>query len=376
MPGCGCAIAVGSRQRVAEVCGRRVRVALDEEDSARHDESISLGAAAPGLTSDRAASFARRLLVGWLAALAAALACDGALAEEAPSAETSEPAEKSVVVENARSTVRSITLWLARGVDSWFGDRPFEAGGKVSDGRLSMALLLRQHDNPDFDVRFNARFRLPNVEERLYAFVGRDDQRDLITDRPGAFSRQDRLLDDSRDRDFFAGLGRSLNEAIDFRVGLRGGLNPFAQARYRNEWLITPDDQADFRQTLFWSLEDRLGSTTAFSYEHAFSPELAARWLNSATITQEDPHFEWSTLLGAYRSFGDQRLLALETLATGQQGSGVRVSDYGVQARWEQPIYADWLLGGVVLGHFWPREDEDSPRLRAWAVGVNLKMRF
>jgi hypothetical protein len=29
-----------------------------------------------------------------------------------------------------------------------------------------------------------------------------------------------------------------------------------------------------------------------------------------------------------------------------------------------------------VLGHFWPREDEDSPRQRAWAVGVNLKMRF
>jgi hypothetical protein len=324
------------------------------------------------LTSDKVVAVAGRLLVAWVAAFA----CGSALAEEAPPAGSSETAETSVVAENARSTVRAITLWLARGVDSWFGDRPFEAGGKVTDGRLSMAMLLRRHDNPDFDLRFNARFRLPNVEERLYAFVGRDDQRDLITDRPGAFSRQDRLLDDSRDRDFFAGLGRSLNDAIDFRVGLRGGLNPFAQARYRNEWLITPNDQADFRQTLFWSLDDRFGSTTAFSYEHAFAPELAARWLNSATITQEDPHFEWSTLLGAYRSFGDQRLLALETLATGQQGSGVGVSDYGVQVRWEQPVYKDWLLGGAVLGHFWPREDEDSPRLKAWAVGFNLKMRF
>jgi len=279
--------------------------------------------------------------------------------------------------EKARSTVRSLSVWLARGVDSWFGDRPFEAGGgKVTDGRLSTALLLRQHDDPDFDVRFNARFRLPNVEERLYAFVGRDDQRDLITDRPGAFSRQDRLLDDTRDRDFFAGLGRSLNDSIDLRVGFRGGLNPFAQARYRNEWLIGPNDQADFRQTLFWSLEDRFGSTTAFSYEHAFTPNLAARWLNSATITQESEHFEWSTLLGAYRSFGDQRVAALETLAGGETGSGVGLSDYGVQVRWEQPVYEDWLLGGVVLGHFWPREDEDSPRQRAWAVGVSLKMRF
>lgn len=308
---------------------------------------------------------------GLLAACAAAFPCGAAQAEETVPAEVAEAAE------TARSTVRSIAVWLASGVDSWFGDRPFEAGGgKVTDGRLSMALLLRQHDNPDFDVRFNARFRLPNIEERLYAFVGRDDQRDVITDRPGPFSRQDRLLDDTRDRDFFAGLGRSLNDAVDLRVGLRGGLNPFAQARYRNEWLIGPNDLADFRQTFFWSLEDRFGSTTALSYEHAFTPDLAARWLNSATITQESKQFEWSTLLGAYRSFGDQRMLALETLASGEQGSGVGVSDYGVQARWEQPVYQDWLLGGVVLGHFWPREDEDSPRLRAWAVGVSMKMRF
>lgn len=306
------------------------------------------------------------MLLAWLAAPT----CHAATADEPV------PPEVSVVAENARSTVRSIAVWLARGVDSWFGDRPFEQGGKVTDGRLSTALLLRQHDHPDFDVRFNARFRLPNVEERLYAFVGRDDQRDIITDRPGAFSRQDRLLDDSRDRDFFAGLGRSLNDAIDLRVGLRGGFNPFAQARYRNEWLIGPNDLADFRQTVFWSLDDHFGSTTAFSYEHAFTPDLAARWLNSATITQESEHFEWSTLLGAYRSFGDQRVLALETLANGETGSGVALGDYGVQVRWEQPVYEDWLLVGVLLGHFWPRESEDSPRQRAWAVGASLKMRF
>ncbi len=353
--------------------------------------ALSRGAAPPDLTADKAGRgggrgrpFKRRYIAGVLtlhshhiASLSLMLlACVTAPPCHAAAADEPVPPEVAVVAENARSTVRSIAVWLARGVDSWFGDRPFEQGGKVSDGRLSTALLLRQHDNPDFDVRFNARFRLPNVEERLYAFVGRDDQRDIITDRPGAFSRQDRLLDDSRDRDFFAGLGRSLNDAVDLRVGFRGGLNPFAQARYRNDWLIGPNDQADFRQTLFWSLDDRFGSTTAFSYEHAFTPDLAARWLNSATITQESKHFEWSTLLGAYRSFGHQRVLALETLASGEQGSGVGVSDYGVQVRWEQPVYKDWLLGGVVLGHFWPREDEQSPRLKAWAVGASMKMRF
>lgn len=352
---------------------------------------LSPGVTAPGLTGDKNAHAAvlRSRWSGYIAgvstfcshhtgsyALALLAACAAAFSCGAARADDTVPAEVAEAAETARSTVRSLTVWLARGVDSWFGDRPFEAGGKVTDGRLSTAMLLRQHDDPDFDVRFNARFRLPNVEERLYAFVGRDDRRDVITDRPGAFSRQDRLFDDSGDRDFFAGLGRSLNDAIDVRVGFRGGLKPFAQARYRYEWLIGPNDLTDFRQTIFWSRDDRFGSTTAFSYEHAFTADLAVRWLNSATITQEDPHFEWATLVGAYRFFGDQRVLALETLASGEQGSGIGPSDYGVQIRWEQPVYEDWLSGGVLLGHFWPREDQDSPRLRAWAVGVSLKMRF
>lgn len=331
-------------------------------------EQLSPEAPARDLTRNKTAGARRALQFGATALL---------LVAGAARAEDVLPPEAVIVAENARTTVRSITVWLARGVDSWFGDRPFEEeGGKVSDGRLSMALLLRQHDDPDFDLRFNARFKLPNVEQRLYAFVGRDDERDIVTDRPGAFSRQDRLLDDSRNRDFFAGLGRSLNDSIDLRAGFRGGLNPFIQARYRRDWLVGPDDLVDFRQTVFWSREDHLGSTTALSHEHAFNQEVALRWLNSVTWTQQEPRFEWSSLLGAYRSFGDQRLLALETLATGETGSGVGLSDYGVQVRWEQPVYQDWLIGGVVLGHFWPKEEEDSPRLKAWAVGVSLKMRF
>lgn len=288
--------------------------------------------------------------------------------------ETSDAGE---VADSARSSVRAMSVWLARGVDSWFGDRPFEDGGRVSDGRLSAALLFRQHDKPDFDLRFNARFRLPNVEERIYGFIGRDDQRDVVTDKPGAFSRQDRLLaEEARDREFFAGLGRSLTDSVDLRLGLRGGLKPFVQARYREQWLLGPNDLADFRQTVFWTLDDHFGSTTALSYEHAFTPDLAARWLNSATITQESEYFEWSSLVGAYRSFGDQRVAALEALVSGEQGPGVEPSDYGVQVRWEQPVHEDWLLGGVVVGHFWPRENALVERRSAWAVGVSLKMRF
>jgi len=311
---------------------------------------------------------------GWLAALTLCCMPWAALAADEPEAASPEVAE---ALENTRRSVRSSTEWLARGVDGWFGNKPFSQGGKVSDGLLGLTLLTRQHEKADFSLRFNARVRLPNLEDRAYLFLGRDDRREVISDKPDAFSRQQRLLPENpADRAFFAGIGLLAHESLQFRLGLRGGLKPYAQARYKKPWQLGPADLVEFRETLFWSLDERLGSTTALSYEHAFSATLAMRWLNAATITQRSKKFEWSSGLGAYRSFGDQRLLSLEALCNGQQGSGVAVSDYGLQVKWEQPVHKDWLLGELLVGHFWPRPDALSPRGRAWALGGSLKMKF
>lgn len=287
------------------------------------------------------------------------------------------PSKTERALETARASVRSTAVWLARGVDSWFGDRPFEEGGKVSDGRLGIGLLHRQGEGADASVRFNARFRLPNVEKQTYLFFGRDDEREIVTDRPGALSSQELLrAPDAEEQSFFAGLGRTISDYVDFRIGLRGGIKVYAQARYRRMWQVAERDLVDFRETVFWTVADRFGSTTAISLEHAFTPTLAARWLSAATITQDTGRFAWSSVLGSYKSFGDQRLLALEAIVEGREGSGVGLTDYGLQARWEQPVHEDWLIGGVVVGHFWPRPDVASERRRAWAFGANVKMQF
>ncbi len=298
-------------------------------------------------------------------------------AEAAASAPASTPADVGEVADSARESVRAMAHWLASGVDSWFGDRPFDRGGRITDGRFSISVLKRQRETTDIDVRFNARFRLPNLEEKTYLFLGRDDPAEVISDRPGGLTRQNRLLAQANaERRFFAGIGRSLTDTLDFRLGFRGGLKPYVQGRYRTQWANGPEGLAEFRQTLFWSVSDHAGSTTAFSYEHLISPVLAARWLSSATVTQASKGFEWSSLVGAYRSFGNERLLSVEGLVNGREGSGVPTTDYGLQTRWEQPIYRQWLLGGVVVGHFWPRSDAQTERRGAWAMGVSLKMRF
>ena len=295
----------------------------------------------------------------------------------AGSADTAAPLQPGQIIETARERVRATTIWLARGVDSWFGDQPFEDGGKVSNGQFELSVLQRQGESADWGLRINARFALPNIEKLGYVFVGRDNERELITDRPGALSSRDQLqVNRAQDNAFFAGLGRALDDRFDLRIGVRGAFKPYAQARFHQHWQLSDSSRADFRQTLFWTVDDRVGSTTAVSLDHTLSPSLGLRWLAAATVTQALPKFVWASSLGAYQSFGGQRLLSLETLINGQQGSGVGVLDYGVQARWEQPVYQDWLLGGVVVGHFWPRPDAQSARRAAWALGANLKMRF
>jgi len=280
-------------------------------------------------------------------------------------------------MEKTRKSVRSAVEWVAHGVDSWFGDMPVERGHQVTDGLLSLDLLKREREGSGASVRFNARFWLPNAEKSAYAFVGRDNPRDVVADIPDALTRQQRLLEARpENQSFFAGLGLPLSDVLDFRLGVRGGLKPYAQARYHRLWQLYERDLVDFRETVFWALDDHFGSTTALSFEHAISSTLAVRWLNAATITQKSKNYEWSSKLGTYHYFGAQRQLALEALVSGSEGTGVAVSDYGVQTRWEQPVYKDWLLGEFIVGYFWPRKDAASERETSWALGINMKMRF
>ncbi|MCP5284603.1 MAG: hypothetical protein H6933_06870 [Burkholderiaceae bacterium] len=289
---------------------------------------------------------------------------------------TPAPGPVASSAEELRAGVRDTALWLARGVDSWFGDKPFSDGGSVTEGRLGLSLLHRP-DEDTVSVRFNARFRLPNLEDKAYVFVGRDNPREVVTDQPGAFTRTQRLQrETTEDTRFFAGVGVLLRESTDLRVGFRGGLKPYVQLRYKHPLVLDERRLAEFRQTFFWTLDDHLGSTTAMSVERAVHDDLAVRWLVSGTVTQASRRLGVSSILGAYQLFGDRRQLALELIATAEQRTGVGLTDYGVQARWQQPVHADWLVGEVLVGHFWPRANDTVPRDPGWAAGLTLTLHF
>lgn len=301
---------------------------------------------------------------------------------DAPADVRVEPSEEppgviDELLTTTRRTLRFSAEWLARAVDGSFGDKSFDQGGKVSDGRIDLIVHKRERQAREFDRRFYARFRLPNLEHRVQVFVGNDDERDVVTDNPQVFSQQQRLTEARPvDRSFFAGVKVPFLESFEFRVGVRSPIKPFVQASYDHAWSLSEADTIGLRETLFWTLADRFGSTTVGSWSHTLSPTIAVRWVNAATVTEVTRRFEWNSVAGTYKSFGAERVLALEALASGTQGTGVPVSEYGLQVRWEQPVYRSWLLGELGVGHFWPRRDALSPRERVWGLAGALKLKF
>ena len=300
-----------------------------------------------------------------------------AIAQPAANPVSPQAAQEQDLLEQSRTQVRGLSVWLGETVNDWFGDRPFEEGGKVTHGRLGLRNLWRQDEGWDTNVRFRARFDLPNLREKAYVFIGRQNERELLTDQSEAFTREQLLLEERRkeDQTGFAGVGLALRKNLDFRVGVRGGMKFYTQARYRKQWALTEQDRIEFRETIFWNNKDKFGSTTALDYEHAFTPTLSLHWQNATTISEKTDDFAWGSSLGLFKRFGDDRILSGEMVVTGETGAKENVDEYGVRMKWTQPVYREWLIGEFIVGHYWPQR-EDRERERAWGVGVNLEMRF
>ncbi|WP_200173350.1 hypothetical protein [Ectothiorhodospira shaposhnikovii] len=276
-----------------------------------------------------------------------------------------------------RGGLRDTTEWVARGIDKRFGDEPFETGRGVS-GNLRLNTLWRQDRPLNTSLRIGAQMDLPNLKDRTYLFFGLDNEDELVTDQPEAFTRQEQLLEETRreNQTRFAGLGYALKENVDLRAGVRGGYKVYLQARYRKSWWLSDRDEIEFRETIFWTLDDRFGSTTALNYEHAYSPRMSFRWGNVGTFSETTNGLSWSSSLGVFRSYGPYRLLSLEALVSGETDSHIEVAEYGIRTIWRQSLYEDWLMGRFILGYFWPKEEKEEFRREALAAGLGMEIRF
>jgi hypothetical protein len=301
-------------------------------------------------------------------------------AEDQPSGDDPEMGEQPDDIEMLAATRQALygsTYWLVKNVDSWFGDMPFEEGGRVS-GSVRLRVLYRQDDGFDNDSRFRIRVRMPNVSEFGYVFLGRDNEQEVIRDEDEAFRVDRSAQTDSRTEDqaFFVGVGRMLRENLDLRLGVRSGYKPYAQARYGKTLWLSYFSNIAYRQTVFLAVEDGFGTNVGLNYAHELNSHTAVRWRNSATIGTETNGVEWSTSLGLFRSLGRDRAISFEFLADGDTDGSVLVEEYGLRSIYATPIYRDWIIGELIGGYFWPREDDEAARDQTVSLGLGVELRF
>lgn len=311
-----------------------------------------------------------------------------AAAQARNEAETAEPVgagdalqaeeEEGYTWEDSRAQVREATEWVARGIDSWFGDKPFEQGGRVSNGRIRMRLVWREHDRADAHVRFRVKLRLPNLEERADFFIGSENEKDLVRSRPDTLMDQKRVFRESKkdDETLFAGMRLRFFDHVSFHMGLRDLYKPYLKLRYEQEWTFAEKCRLFFQETPYWALNDGLGETTVLEFEHALTSDLSLRWLNSGTLSEEDDGLDWYSSIGLHRRFEGNRQLSGEFLLDGETGAPVAVADYGILMKWRQPVWREWLFGEVTAGHYWHREKPEADRESQWAFGLGLQMNF
>ena len=280
------------------------------------------------------------------------------------------------VIESTRQSVRSTAEWLASGIDRQFGNKPFTEGGTITDGQIGLSYLKRDQRGSNLNLRFNARFKLPNLEKVPYLFIGNGDERSIITDQPDRKTLREQIRQrNSNDNSFFAGLGIWLADSVDIRLGFRGLFRPYLQARLGHEWQLTSSDSIEIRETVFYTIHDRAGSTLAAEFQHVIMPTLVMRWLNAATITQHQPNLALTSNLGLYQSFGEQRVLGLEAQFSDSKIAGISTNDIGLQISWEQPLHKV-ILGELSVGKYWPRSSDKPDRTGQWAAGATIGLKF
>lgn len=273
-------------------------------------------------------------------------------------------------------TVCGAVLWF----DGLFGARDVDVA-RGSHGRLEVSTAYSEFTGSRTRLRFNARVRLPALEERLSAFVGVDDEDDFVRDRSEGAALRPRP--DSTDRDeFLAGLGfvgaTTDRFQSEFRVGARSIKMPkvFVQNRFTYVPYSETQNRIFLRLTPFWNNRDGAGVTSNTSVDHILAEAFLLRWDTAATITEESPGLDWRSAVILYQNLRGTRAVAYEAFVRGATGAPEPLGDVGVRCVYREPFYKGSLFGQLILGYSWPRDDPALQREGATDIGLGVEMPF
>lgn len=302
--------------------------------------------------------------------------CAGAITRTPPRA-------KEMWFDRVERRLRRSGCRSAYWIDGLFGRVADPAEYREVSGNVAPSMLWTQYDGFDARLRFRIDLPLPQIDERLRAFVGRVDRDEFVTERAeqsGALPRQFGTIGEEQT---LLGLGyrgptKPDGGGWDFGVGVRVRfpLDPYVKASYPMAWNFGEDTLLAFKPTLFWQQTEQFGFTTRFDLPHVFGDT----WFGLLTLSTT-----WSELAQGVRGYANATLfhqlsqksaMALQVGLDGETQADVPLREYGARATYRRNVWRDWLVLELRTSLTWPREKLDESRDSSWGAGVGFEMVF
>jgi len=276
-------------------------------------------------------------------------------------------------------------MWhSAEHVDQWFGSVADDAVYEKIYGSITPSLLYTQYDGLRAKLRFNMNIPLPQINDRLHAFIGRFDPNEFITERDepsGAFPRtygpptEDQTL-----------LGIGYHEAakpqqggrFDAGVGIRLALptDPYIKGGYVYQRGVSETGLFSIRQTLFWQHSEGFGETTRLDLERIYDVHWLARYAASATRSQQSEGVRGYSSVMLLHELTNRRAVAVEIGVDGQVQAPVPLHDYGAKVAFRRAILRQWLIMEIRGSIDWPKDYTYQHRPASLGLGIGFEMLF
>ncbi|MGH8444308.1 MAG: hypothetical protein ACREVL_03525 [Solimonas sp.] len=293
------------------------------------------------------------------------------------------PPDNEETIDKTRRRVEEMVCSASMWFDGLFGENYYVGQSRKVYGNIELSDNYSQFYGNKLRLRFDARVDLPNINKRLSAFIGRDDEEDFVRDRFDNSTLRARFPQVEDHDKVFAGLGYALpsNRLVqtNFRVGVRGIAHPEAFVQGRARWNVYADENnlVHMRATPFWTTSDHLGITLGADYSHVLGDDYLFRWGNVGTYSQSTDGVDWRSTWTVYQAVRSIKSgFAYELFVRGETGDDVTLHEYGMQTTFRHPVFKGRLYAEWVLGYSFPREDLDDDRRGSILAGAGLQMPF
>lgn len=292
--------------------------------------------------------------------------------------ETMSPYRVDAVRTQAHTRLCNTASWL----DSLFGDEK-QFKGKEFRGKISLG--FRQDELDGFEPKLRVRIKtdLPNVSDRLSAFVGRVDDDSYISNTEAKGDRVNNVglrSSDNAESEWLIGLGYrnpdKNSNGFDTSIGakLSSGLAPYAKVAYR--YLFNPSERHYWHttQTVFWRKQDKSGVSSKLDYTYIIGDHDIMEWDTNIKYTEAAEQWEWITSTTWHHEFTPTTGISSRVYVRGEEENPVAIPEYGLTFTYVRPFLREWLSIETGVDIRWEKLHEHERYENAIRFGFQFEM--